>query len=688
MGYSDDVIYQAAQTAGYLPSDSSASGEGTPTPGPAVSDVEDTPQYSSTDDFIHRQTQGNVDPTKLPASQQKVEPGQKISQSSGQSSSGRGFNEGTYKKFSGPEAELRQNMAHEDEIGAQERARDEAILGQGRGEAVIGAKAVAGAEANLQSAQGQQATLLENINAGFAAEESKINEHYRAEANQVKADYMTALADFRASRMNPDQLWQQGGKGGQLATIAAVFMHDFLGARGVNTSAMDTLNKAIDRNMQAQEAEMRKKGQVAEGFKSLWEMQRAQSASDAEARARVRGFMLESTKQAIISHMSSYQAALATAQGQSAVAKIDEEYAKNLIDVYSHIDTVTNARKAQDIQIWSDKLKNAQEAWANSIKQQEINQKNAPPNPLQDLIFNPQTNKAMGIFQPGIKDTEKEALRKEFSGAADANKIMQRMRELVRSSPTMSDWKGGTRLADTQQQQFDSLRTMLAQRMARATDGRVSWPEIDTFLKSMRPQTWLNQADSDQVMAETIRAWLGGAKSQYSQLAFDLPENDPRRNISAAQEDPFALSNLDTANTITPPKKTYGEEHLDKLESNMGGPQSQEPLSAYEVDQETRQEHNKFVKANPEFDTGTKAGNIRAFEASLIQLRREASGTGPEAERALKDLHNAAAPFFDPLNVNHTPESVFAVMQLHELTTQEDWISRQKAESESAFSKP
>ena len=73
--------------------------------------------------------------------------------------------------------------------------------------------------------------------------------HARNEENMGR--YMAALEDFKASGVNPGQLFQSMSKGEQIGTLASVFVHDCLGAKGIKTSALDTLNKGIERNLDA-----------------------------------------------------------------------------------------------------------------------------------------------------------------------------------------------------------------------------------------------------------------------------------------------------------------------------------------------------------------------------------------------------------------------------------------------------
>jgi hypothetical protein len=661
MAGSDDLIYQAAQQAGLMDApDTVSSGDDQATPSGNT-------EYTS--------------PTQAPPAQSTANPPGSI----GVSQSQHGFSPEKYKQVSGTTGQLNQDLAAAEAQGAQEKATETGILDRGRQKAESAANAVGTAGANIESAKGHEAALQQHILDGFAQEEAKINEHYRSEANQVKADYMAALADFRSSHINPDQLWEQGGKSGQIGTLAAVFMHDFLGARGIQTSAMDTINRSIDRNMQAQEAEMRKKGQVAEGYKSLWEMQRAQSSSDAEARTRVRGFLLDSVKQAVVAHMAQYESALASAQGQAAVAKIDEEFSKNIIDVYHYADQTTTARKNQAIQIWSGKLNNAQESWSNSIKERESNKKDKAPNPLEDLIVNPITKKPIGLYQPGIRPEEKQAYRTKLAGLSDTSNDLRQMMDIVRRNPGRVDLFTDTRFSDTDGQNFDFLRKKVAQSMAKATDGRVAEYEVNGFLQGMRPETLANQGEAEKVLASTSNSWLQQGTSEFTQLGQSLPPEDPRRELSMYNEEPFGPIINENKNIAHPPTKDYAQTRIDDAEKIIKSPYGKQFVTqGHDSDVDT--DHAELLKErgiNPA-DSPPHKTAILQYEPEMVKLRKEVESRGPEAKRALDDLQKAALPAFNHVQ-KPEPEAVFALIQLHHLTTipeVKDWIANEQTESD------
>ncbi len=193
-------------------------------------------------------------------------------------------------------------------------------------------------------------------NKEFMVKEQAAVDNARAEADHSHAEYRAALADYSASKVNPKQLWENAGAGGQFAMMVTAFAHDFLGAKGIETSGLKTINTAIQNNINAQLENIRKKENVAQGFKQLWDMQRAQSATDAEARQRMQGFYLAALSNGIEAQLGGYDSDLALAKGQAAKAKLMEEQVKNDLLVRQHIDTSANQRATNRVHMYSAEL--------------------------------------------------------------------------------------------------------------------------------------------------------------------------------------------------------------------------------------------------------------------------------------------------------------------------------------------
>lgn len=204
--------------------------------------------------------------------------------------------------------------------------------------------------------QGQQSHELADMNQKMAEEESRQSLISAQKVTQQASNYEAALRDFAAAGVNPGQLWHNMSGGDQVGMLATAFVHDFLGVRGIHTSAMDTFNRAVDQNIAAQVENIKKKGQVADGFRSLWQMATEQSKSEAEARLRVRGYMVESFKNQVAAELAGYDSQLAQAKGMAAIAAVDGEQAKLKGDLLKVWQENANADKSAAVSIYGHQL--------------------------------------------------------------------------------------------------------------------------------------------------------------------------------------------------------------------------------------------------------------------------------------------------------------------------------------------
>jgi hypothetical protein len=629
---------------------------------------------------------------------------------------GSGHSEEKYRQLSKTDAELQRNL---DSAGAEAKAAGAPMVeaaDTAHASEVDAAHKLANAHAEEVSASGRQATLLQKMYDGFSAEEAKINAQATALSNQSKADYMAALVDLRASRVDPQQLWHSQSTGMQLGMLAAAFAHDFLGARGIKTSAMDSLNRAIDKNIDSQVQAIKTKGEVAEGFKSLWYMQRNQSTSDAEARARVRGFLLDSTKQAIIANMAPYESALATAQGQSAVAKIDEEFAKNLIDIYKHIDSNTIALKNQAIERWKTKINAANESWKISIEQDKLNMAKAAVKQAQvgDVLINPETNKGEWIYRPGISEKEKIEARSMIEGKAEFKQDLDQMKTLIRDMKADGTWGvdgvNRTRMAGPKMQQFIALQLRVAHGMVKALGERATDKDVDQMVAGLREPSLLNNGNPEALLAATENSVLDKIKPVLQQRTIDLPAGHPYREITGAQSPAFKNTTTENNNIINPPEKSSEEKYFDENVKRVQGPTgaTDESTAAgkknrddYFVEAPTesqnaavKADHDRFVSdfwglksgtGGPQgeafnrklLEGGVKSGNtsgepVRNFEAGLHGLKEEAIKAEDPVirDKALKQLARQAVSYVgtgtDTGNSDDY-KGAFALMMLHDV---------------------
>lgn len=635
--------------------------------------------------------QGGLTPPEplvsAPAETGPVSPAFPTNRSAGMAMGYRGYSESQADKVNKTRPGLNRDLAQAD-LDAKKAA--EPMLDATTQAADSGRQAatdLANATGAKIKGEGENALVMQRLQDEFAHEEMRINAEATATSNQAKADYLAALADFRASRVDPGQLWNNMSGGERFGTLMSAFVHDFLGARGINTSTMATLNKAIDRNIDAQVQGIKTKGEVAEGFKSLWYMQRNQSASEVEARARVRGFLLEGAKQAIVANMAQYESALASAQGQAAVAKIDEELAKNLIEIYKHVDSNALALRGQAIDQWKARLSASMEQQNINLRAQELDlnrQLRGDKNKsVIEPIYDPETGDARWYFIPGVTEGEKEAMRDSLAGAAELNEAFKDLRELVRNAKPVFDGTANTRFAGTDQQKFNSISLRIAHGFAKANGERATDQDVKDFLTGLRAKTWLNAANAEQVIAYTQETILRQPYAKLSVMAKELPGSPDERRAAfgvSARQSPFEGSRTDARNTTNPPAPTTDELHRAKAVEGAAGVPGAQEVPADEVTGDLMSAHEEAVRQYPHLFAKEVPGwqqpgsttqgppqpaPIHRFEKTAVELARLAAKGDQKALGELKDL---AGPYINGVN-SEDHEAAFAAMLINDLNT-------------------
>lgn len=202
-----------------------------------------------------------------------------------------------------------------------------AVAGQER----AAVDALADAETEKIKLQAQHALDIKNEQLKLMQDVEVLQAKNMLKSQEDKARYMASLEAI--PMVNPNQLFDHAGKAGQFGMAIAAFVHDFLGAKGIKTSAMDTINGAIQRNMQSQLENIRTKKHVAQGFKDVWEMTRAESASEAEAMTRMHGYYLKAFEAGLDAEMGKIDAGIAQAKRQAAKVMVN----KALLDVQAKV---------------------------------------------------------------------------------------------------------------------------------------------------------------------------------------------------------------------------------------------------------------------------------------------------------------------------------------------------------------
>ncbi len=375
-----------------------------------------------------------------------------------------------------------------------------------------------------------------------ADEDQMANAKGQALAEQRKADYTAALQAI--PMVNPQQIWEEAGTVGSYGMAMAAFVHDFLGAKGIKTSAMDTINGAIKRNMDAQIQNIATKRNVASGFKDLWDMTMKESDTQAEARAKMHGYMLASVKSGIQAEMGKYDSRLADNTYLQAMGKIDEELTKSQMTVAQHADEAGNQRAKQEIEKNGQMLQASIAARSNatSIKVAQIHEegemaraaakaKSEKQTGMDAQIIDPETNKGKWRFKPWVSETQRSKVSDLVAKFEPANIIMNRLRELERKMKPQLDPVTGTRFSGEDQSEYDGLRTELAHSLVAARGERPTDKDVDEQLKLLPTNTTLRVGGIKRILAVEQINLNNSMQSHIRQFAEDVPPAEQQDGV-------------------------------------------------------------------------------------------------------------------------------------------------------------
>lgn len=197
----------------------------------------------------------------------------------------------------------------------------------------------------LQAMENQQGLIKEaKFNHDYAIMEANAMAAAATSAHSAKMAYLTQVQAYQTMKVNPNELWGEMGGDDRTRALAAVFVSDFLGAKGIKTSVMDTINRAVDRSMDSQIANINKQGAVSEHFRNLYHMTVQESATEEEARTRLRGMYYAQLEKEIATDLAQYDAPMAQALTDKAIAELRMAFGKEVaIPLSDMIDKRTQA---------------------------------------------------------------------------------------------------------------------------------------------------------------------------------------------------------------------------------------------------------------------------------------------------------------------------------------------------------
>lgn len=215
------------------------------------------------------------------------------------------------------------------------------------------------------------------------AEKADVTAKETAEYNKVAQDHDNAIAEAMAKRdsnlqaaqanweqtkakamsmsINPGQLWQNLSGGEKVGSLMSVFINGFLGAKGIDTGIMATLDKAIDRNIAAQRDNMDQANRAVGFAQDAYDMVAKTSASELETKYKLKDLAFESFRRDLASKLAPYDSKLAQAKWVEADALLQKAQAENQMAIVKDQQNTYNSIFEQEANKYRDELNAANE---------------------------------------------------------------------------------------------------------------------------------------------------------------------------------------------------------------------------------------------------------------------------------------------------------------------------------------
>ena len=330
-------------------------------------------------------------------------------------------------------------------------------------------------------------------------------------------DYKNSLAELAAMHVNPGRAYSNMSSGQKAGTLITAFVTDFLGAKGIKTSGMDYINKAIDMDIQAQrDAIEGKKGEVAGKF-NIYQMYKEQGDSDYQAATKTRAAMLDAVGLEAKAKLAAVNSDLTRAKIPLLDSMIAEEKLKLDTDLAKDVQNIETTKVNQAIQLRGQDLQASASARSARIaeRQLEAQEKQLRASGLLDemsrLVVSP-NGKVLGTIN---KNDDWKKVTEHVGNVSDFTDLLkdynQKVIEVGRAygGPGSQAFAGAAKL----------IRLQMHERLAFAIakmnnpDGKISDADRDAADRILKMPGWSDGIFSDEgiIDATTKAAGTYGA---------------------------------------------------------------------------------------------------------------------------------------------------------------------------------
>ena len=373
------------------------------------------------------------------------------------------------------------------ELQAQSQIQNQNAMNEAQ--TIQGYTDVGKAQAEIQSKYDvEQSRLVDEHNNNVALAEEKGRQRIQSAMDQherLKNEYLTMQVD-------PGMMWKNMTGGEKAGSGLAVFMSAFLGAKGIDTPVMGLLDKALDRNIDAQLQNINQKGRALDAQGQFVQMVRQQSASDLEAKLRLKDAALESAKYAVSAEMSKYGSKLAELKGQELINNLNKDQLKFKQGIFQERTNIENAITGQEIQAQGDRMRAAAEAKrlafdrekeeARKLEADKVDVASIAAKINARAIVDPTDPTKFLLAPESMSDKDVREAQKKAASTTSTLKVIRELKEANRSLDSTYDGPLKNLSITEKKAKRDQLQQMLTNEMALHWNGTTysdKWADTD-----------------------------------------------------------------------------------------------------------------------------------------------------------------------------------------------------------------
>lgn len=380
-----------------------------------------------------------------------------------------------------------------------------------------------------------QSRLLDEHNNAVAAEE----ERGRQRTQSAIDTHQRMLQDYMTTQVDPGMMWKNMTGGEKAGSGLAVFASAFLGAKGIDTPVMTMLDKALDRNIDAQLQNINIKGRALDEQGKMVQMVREQSASDLEAKLRLKDMALESGKYAIAAQMSQFGSKLAELKGQEVISNIEQNQLKFRQDLVKERTQQEQNITGQEITKRGQELDAAARARSAKLeedkfayaKQKDEDAKKAAQLDETGLIWDTSRG-GTGVWRAykDIGETQTNKIRAANSFRTESINLLQEAREIKkRLDGGLYSGPNANALRNADEVRMVQLSNTAKANIARARSGlTVNEHEIKQLEESVPFDTWTTNNNFEEAASGMQQILKSEIESDLNTFAKKVPDDEAK----------------------------------------------------------------------------------------------------------------------------------------------------------------